>query len=259
MLSRQCEQCKVTVEQLNDEKSFLLPALAMLVGTIFPLVARQHQLVLQKAVLSQQLQQSEKLKSCVIELTELLESVSDSVPPSPPCPLMKFRKIVLVVLAANRIMLLHRRSNCLLVGHLSSSSLVTKLTMHSGGCTGIEWLNNHALIDDIIESLSQLKLNQWDPITINSCYCQLLAHLSKHFMCSTIALDCWSHTSYPFSIATSNQSLWQHLMHTASQRNSNRHINHSEKVFTKYFCTQITIQLPIAVSTVAFTITHTHC
>lgn len=194
----------------------------MLVGTIFPLLARQHQLILQKAVLSRQLQQLEKLQNCVMELTELLESVSDSVPPVRPHALMRFRKIVLVVLATNRMILLHRHSNCLLVGHLSSSPVVTKVTMHSGGCTGVKWLNNHTLMNDIINSLSSLKLNQWDPFIIKGYYCQLLGQLSKHFTSTTIAMDCWSHTSYPFPIATGKQSLWQRLTHATSQGSSSR-------------------------------------
>lgn len=199
----------------------------MLVGTIFPLLAQQHQLVLQKAVLSWQLQQLEKLQSCVVELTELLESVSDPVPPTQPCPLMRFRKIVLVVLAANRLILLHRHSNCLLVGHLSSSPVVTKVTMHSGGSTGMKWLSDHTLMDDITQSLSSLKLNQWDPLIIKGHYCQLLGRLSRHFTSTTIAMDNWSHTSYPFSVVTSNQSLWQHL---TSQRHDSRSRNSPEQV-----------------------------
>ena len=193
----------------------------MLVGTIFPLLARQHQLILQKAVLSRQLQQLEKLQNCVMELTELLESVSDSVPPTRPCALMRFRKIVLVILATNRMILLRRHSNCLLVGHLSSSPGVTKVTMHSGGCTGVKWLNNHTLMNDVIHSLSNLKFNQWDPFIIKGYYCQLLGQLSKHFTSTTVAMDCWNHTSYPFPVAASKQSLWQHLTHATSQR-SNR-------------------------------------
>ena len=219
MLTDQHVQYKAALEQLSGERHLLAPALAMLVGTIFPLLARQHQLILQKAVLSRQLQQLDKLQNCVVELTELLESVSDSGPPSQPCALARFRKIVLVVLAANRIMLLHRHSNCLLVGHLSSSSVVTKVTMHSGGCTGVQWINNHTILDDVIRTLSSLKLNQWDPFVIKGYYCQLLGQLSKHFTSTTIAMDCWSHTSYPFPVATSNQSLWQRLTHGKSLRN----------------------------------------
>ena len=218
-LTKQLAQCRTAVEQLSGEKCLLVPALAMLVGTIFPLLARQHQLILQKAVLSRQLQQLEKLQNCVMELTELLESVSDSVPPPRPCALVRFRKIVLVVLATNRMILLRRHSNCLLVGHLSSSPVVTKVTMHSGGCTGIKWLNNHTLMNDVIQSLSNLKLNQWDPFIIKGYYCQLLGQLSKHF---TSSMDCWSHTSYPFHVATCNQSLWQHLTHGTSQRSNSR-------------------------------------
>ena len=202
----------------------------MLVGTIFPLLARQHQLILQKAVLSRQLQQLEKLQNCVMELTELLESVSDPVPPSRPCPLMRFRKIVLVVLAANRMILLHRHSNCLLVGQLSSSPVVTKVTMHSGGCTGIKWLNDHTLMDDVTHSLSSLKLNQWDPLIIKGHYCQLLGQLSKHFTSTTVAMDCWSHTSNPFPVATSNQSLWQHLTYVTSLGSSGRCRNNPGQV-----------------------------
>ena len=194
----------------------------MLVGTIFPLLARQHQLILQKAVLSRQLQQLEKLQNCVMELTELLESVSDSVPPVRPHALMRFRKVVLVVLATNRMILLHRHSNCLLVGHLSSSPVVTKVTMHSGGCTGVKWLNDHTLMNDVINSLSSLKLNQWDPFIIKGYYCQLLGQLSKHFTSTTIAMDSWSHTSYPFPVDTGKQSLWQHLTRATSQRRSSR-------------------------------------
>lgn len=202
----------------------------MLVGTIFPLLAQQHQLILQKAILSRQVHQLEKLQNCVMELTELLESVSDSAPPSQPCALMKFRKIVLVVLATNRMMLLHRHSNCLLVGHVSSSPIVAKVTMHSGGSTGIQWLNDHTLVDDITQCLSSLKLNQWDPLTIKGCYCQLLGQLSKHFSSSTIAVDSWSHTSHPFPIATSKQSLWQHLIHASSQRSNSRYRNNPKQV-----------------------------
>jgi len=190
----------------------------MLVGTIYPLLAQQHQLILQKALLSRQLQQLEKLQQCVMELTELLESVSDSVPPSRPCPLMRFRKVVLVILAINRMIFLHRHSNCLLVGYLSSSPVVTKVTMHSGGSTGIQWLNDHTLIDDITRTLSNLKFNQWDPLIIKGYYCQLLEQLNKHFSSSSIAMDCWSHTSSLFPVATSNQSLWQRLTYAASQR-----------------------------------------
>ena len=219
MLTKQNTQCTATIEQLSSEKHLMPPALAMLVGTIFPLLARQHQLVLQKAVLSRQLQQLEQLQNCVAELTELLESVSDSVPPSQPCALRRFRKIVLVILAANRIILLHRHSNCLLVGHLSSSSVVTKVTMYGGGCTGVQWMSDHTLMDDVIQTLSNLKLNQWDPLVVQGYYCQLLGRLSKHFTSTTIAMDCWSHTSYPFPVAIGNQSLWQQLSHGRSQRN----------------------------------------
>lgn len=192
----------------------------MLVGTVYPLLAQQHQLILQKSLLSRQLQQLEKLQQCVMELTELLESVSDSAPPSQPCPLIRFRKVALVILAINRMILLRRYSNCLLVGYLPSSPVVTKVTMHSGRCTGIEWLNNHTLIDDITQTLSGLKFNQWDPLIIKEYYCQLLGQLSKHFTSSSIAMDCWSHTSSPFPVATSNQSLWQRLTYAASQRNN---------------------------------------
>ena len=217
-LAKQHAQCTATVEQLTSEKCLLVPALAMLVGTVFPLLARQHQLILQKAVLSRQLQQLEKLKNCVTELTELLESVGDPIPSSRPCALLRFRKIVLVVLAANRILLLHRHSNCLLTGHVASSPVVTKVTMHSGGCTGLQWLGDHTLIDDVIQSLSTLQLDQWDPTIIKGHFCELLGRFSKHFTSSTIAVDNWSHTSYPFPVATSNQSLWQHLTQGTSQR-----------------------------------------
>lgn len=230
MLTKEHAQCEAAVEQMSAEKCLLVPALAMLVGTIFPLLARQHQLILQKAVLSRQLQQLEKLQNCVVELTELLESVSDSAPPSRPCPLMRFRKIALVVLATNRMMLLHRHSNCLLTGHLSSSPVVTKVTMHSGGCTGIQWLNDHTLMDDVTQSLSSLKLNQWDPFIIKGYYCQLLGQLSKHFASTTVAMDCWSHTSYPFPVTTNKQSLWQRLTHATSQRNT-RCRNNPEQVY----------------------------
>ena len=231
-LTQQHAQCRAAIEQLSGERCLLVPALAMLVGTIFPLLARQHQLILQKTVLSHQLQQLEKLQSCVMELTELLESVSEPAPPTQPCPSMRFRKIVLVVLAANRLILLHRHSNCLLVGHLSSSPVVTKVTMHGDGCTGIKWLNNHTLMNDVIHSLSDLKLNQWDPFIIKGYYCQLLGQLGKHFTSTTVAMDCWSHTSYPFPVATSKQSLWQHLTHVASQR-SNKWNNPEKVLFTQ--------------------------
>lgn len=229
----------------------------MLVGTIFPLLARQHQLILQKAVLSRQLQQSEKLQNCVVELTELLESVSDQAPPSRRCPLMRFRKIVLVVLATNRMMLLHRHSNCLLVGDLSSP-VVTKVTMHSGECTGVQWLNNHTLMDDIIQSLSNMKLNQWDPPVIKGYYCQLLGQLSKHFTSTTIAMDCWSHTSYPFSVATNNQSLWQHLTHATSQRNSTSR-NNPEQVCDHNDIIIVACDPLIAVRVATVTTAHINC
>jgi len=212
MLAVQQDQHNATIDQLNVERSLLLPAVAMLTGTIYPLLARQQQLIVQKAVLSWRLDQLDQLRQVVVELVDMLQSINDPVPPVLPSPLLKFRKVAIVILAANRMLSLHRHSNYLFTGKASSLPTVT---MHAGGhghSRGFDWLKGNDILDDVTSSLSHMISGQWDLSIVKNCYCQLLGQLSEHFMSSNISVDCWTQmTTYPFQVATSSQSLWQRL------------------------------------------------
>ena len=212
MLSIQQDQHKATIDQLNMERSLLLPAVAMLTGTVYPLLAWQQQLIVQKAVLSWQLSQLDRLRHVAMELVDMLQSINDPVPPILPSPLLRFRKVAIVILAANRMLSLHHHSNCLLTGKASSLPM---MAMHTGGhglSRGFDWLKGNDILDDVTSSLSHMISGQWDLSIVKNCYCQLLGQLSEHFSSSNISVDCWTQmTTYPFLITSSNQSLWQRL------------------------------------------------
>ena len=238
MLAIQQDQHKATIDQLNVERSLLLPAVAMLTGTVYPLLARQQQLIVQKAVLSWRLDQFERLRQVVMELVDMLQSINDPVPPVLPSPLLRFRKVAIVILAANRMLSLHRHSNCLLTGKASSLPMVTMHTGGHGHSRGFDWLKGNDILDDVTSSLSHMISGRWDLSIVKNCYCQLLGQLSEHFTSSNISVDCWTQmTTYPFQVAISNQSLWQRLTRGLAAIAHNSHGNNPVEVsvLCKYF------------------------
>ena len=105
-LESEIVQLRHQMETLTMEHQALLATCAALTGVLYPLCARTVSLIMQRTVLSTQLDKFSAFKKQAGLLVDALESnAKDSVNPGKKTltPLLLFRKGVLTVLAANRL------------------------------------------------------------------------------------------------------------------------------------------------------------
>lgn len=130
---QQVEACLTRLQEVHqtykNDRACLLACVCLLAGSLFPALERIQQLLVEKSLLQKQISSHEKLQMQVCELVALIQAdIGDSpqtengknrknetprlVSPSEYMhhPLLRFRKLVIVILAVNRLLRLYNES-----------------------------------------------------------------------------------------------------------------------------------------------------
>lgn len=150
-LEVQLKQLRETHRVYKNDRACLLSCTCLLAGSLMPVLVRLQQLSLQKAILLKQLMQSERLHCSAIEVvssiqdhigahvasqakhstqTNILDSTRNQ--PRAMLPLLKFRKVVIAVLAANRLQTICMENNTLFKANFSRSACLFQVPVHLG-------------------------------------------------------------------------------------------------------------------------------
>ncbi len=201
-LEEQLSQVQEVHRGYKNDRACLLACNCLLAGSLFPTLARVQELTKQKKVLLRQLALCEKLRQQVIGIVRSIQSdigepQSQSVlensqcsiignSKSPTTPLLRFRKVSIVILAVNRLKKMGKQTTCLFSINLSSIcnhhitvQLGQRLSKHSHSpqqhqATDIaSWLRSERVLSDARDCFSDLQ-STLDSITSkqNSSYNQ---------------------------------------------------------------------------------------
>ena len=150
-LEAQLKQLRETHHVYKNDRACLLSCTCLLAGSLMPVLARLQQLSLQKAVLLKQLMGSERLRGSAIEVvssiqdhigthvasqakhstqTNILDSNRNQ--PRATLPLLKFRKVVIAVLAANRLQTICLENNTLFKANFARNACPFQVPVHLG-------------------------------------------------------------------------------------------------------------------------------
>ena len=201
-------ECSLTNQKLQDQlaqvqevhrgykndRACLLACTCLLAGSLFPALARIQELSTQRSVLLRKLTSCEKLHRQVCEIVRSIQSdigepESQTTPEGSQCsvfngskaptpPLLRFRKVSIVVIAANRLKRLCKLNHSLfaidLVTQSSSTHHVSvhigqRITKHSKPANAsrqqqayqvsdiASWLRSERVLSDVRESFSELQ------------------------------------------------------------------------------------------------------
>lgn len=191
-LESQLNQIQDLHRTYKSDRACLLSSVCLLSGALFPALSRLHQLRQQKAFLSRELRDCQKLKEQVSELVtsiladmgpgrnhrdEELSSFSSPLFSGPKLPpLLRFRKVVIAVIAARRLRTLHTANSYLF--KVDREDEVPRVEVHIGQkssrkashMTGVVrppprfsdkdisgWLRSEKVLLGVRESLSELQ------------------------------------------------------------------------------------------------------
>lgn len=185
-LEEQLSQVQEVHRGYKNDRACLLACNCLLAGSLFPTLARVQELTKQKKVLLRQLALCEKLQQQVIGIVRSIQSdigepQSQSVlensqcsiignSKSPTTPLLRFRKVSIVILAVNRLKKMDKQTACLFSINLSSIcnhhitvQLGQRLSKHSHPpqqhqATDIaSWLRSERVLSDVRDCFSDLQ------------------------------------------------------------------------------------------------------
>lgn len=150
-LEAQLKQLRETHRVYKNDRACLLSCTCLLAGSLLPALVRLQHLSLQKAVLLKQQMELEKLHGSAVEVvssiqdhigahvvsqakhstqTNILDSNRNQ--PCAPLALLKFRKVVIAVLAANRLRMICLENNSLFKASFPRSACLFQVPVHLG-------------------------------------------------------------------------------------------------------------------------------
>ena len=148
LVESKLKQLQETHRVYKNDRACLLSCTCLLAGALFPALQQLQELALQKAVLHKQMFELLKLRASVVEVSSSIQdhvgvhigsphhkdaSDDKTSQPHPPSPLLRFRRVVVVVLAARRFQMIRSENSVLFRANvLRSRGHTFQIPVHLG-------------------------------------------------------------------------------------------------------------------------------